>query len=512
MRQLRFSKAPGAAAKGMARVLGVAALVVCVDPAAAQNAARGKQLYESRFNPNFLTCSDAACHGVNPLANMNRIRNGTSGQAILTAVGAVPLMSPLRNLVSQGDAADIAAYIANPAAATPTGGLAASSPSLAFGATAVGATNANSNPAVSTVTNTSTAAVTISGIAKSGTNAGEFTATGSCVSASSVQLAPGASCTLGATFAPTAAGTRSATLTVQSNASTNPAIALSGTATVVAAATLAVSRSSVAFPTQTISTTSTAQDVAVRNTGTASLTITEVTAAPMPEFSTSSTCTGILVPGGGCSVVVVFTPSAAGLRTGSVTITTSSGATTIAVTGNSVLTPTPIVTTGEGGLTLGSIDVGSAPPTKSISIGNTGNAPLEIAAVELRGADARDFAFTSANTCKAGALAPQQECRLEVEFKPQGAGAKTASVALAHNASGGATTIAVSGTATVAPAPAPTSSANPPAQGGGGSFGLVALAVMAAVALVRGRRRLPGRAAGCAAASEPSRSHAAVLR
>ncbi|MGZ8253512.1 MAG: choice-of-anchor D domain-containing protein, partial [Burkholderiaceae bacterium] len=371
---------------------------------------RGKQLYESRFNPNYLSCSDpGSCHGVNPLANMNKVRNGTSGQAILTAVGAVPLMLPLRNLVSQADAADLAAYIANPAAANPTGGLAASSPSLAFGATAVGATNANSNPAMATVSNTSTAAVTISGIAKSGTNAGEFTATGSCVSATPVQLAAGAACTLGATFAPAAAGTRSATLTIQSNASTNPAIALSGTASAVAAATVAVSRNSIAFHTQTISTTSTAQDVVIRNTGTASLTITEVTAAPTPEFSTSSTCMGTLVPGGGCSVVVVFTPSAAGLRSGSVTMTTSSGATTIAVTGNSVLSPTPIVATAESGLMLGSVDVGSAPPMKSISIGNTGNAPLEITAVELRGADARDFAFTSANTCKAGALAPLQE-------------------------------------------------------------------------------------------------------
>ena len=201
MRQLRFSKVPSLAATAMARLLGVAALVVCADPAAAQNAARGKQLYESRLNPNYLSCSDpASCHGVNPLANMNRIRNGTSGQAILAAIGAVPLMSPLRNLVSQGDAADIAAYIANPAAANPAGGLAASAPSLAFGATAVGATNANSNPALSTVTNTSTAALTISGITKSGTDAGEFTATGSCVSATPVQLAPGASCTLGATL------------------------------------------------------------------------------------------------------------------------------------------------------------------------------------------------------------------------------------------------------------------------------------------------------------------------
>lgn len=461
-----------------------AALLVGPD-ARAQNAARGKQLYESRIDPNFLSCSDAAaCHGPDPLANINKIRNGTSAQAILNALNTVALMAPLRGLVSAADAADIAAYITNPGAATA--GLAASAASLAFGSTAVGATNGNASPASATITNNSAAAVTIAGIGKAGTNATEFTATGTCVSATPVQLAVGAACTLGATFTPAAVGTRTATLTVQSNAPTNPSIALSGMGSATAAATVALSRSSIAFPTQTIATTSTAQDVAVRNSGTAALTITQVEAAPMPEFAASSTCVGTLLPGGSCSVVVVFTPSAAGARTGSVTITASTGPATVALSGNSVLTPTPIVTPADTSLALGSVQVGSAPATKSMQIANTGNAPLEISAVAIGGQNASDFALTGANACKAGTLAPLAECRLDVEFRPQSGGSKSAVVAVTHNGSGGSTAIALSGTATVASSP---SAATPPAkEGGAGALGLAHLLALIAIGFAARRR------------------------
>jgi hypothetical protein len=367
--------------------------------------------------------------------------------------------------------------------------LAASAATLTFGSTTVGASNPNSNPVSSTITNGSAAVVTISGIAKSGTNASEFNATGTCVNATPVQLAAGASCTLGAIFAPAAVGTRTATLTVQSDAATNPAIALSGTAAVSSSATVALSRTTIAFPTQTIATTSAAQDVSVRNTGTAALTITQVESTPSPEFSSSSTCVGTLIPGGSCSIVLVFTPSAAGLRTGSVMITANTGPATVALSGNSVLTPTPIVTLTETSLELTSVQVGSAPSTKSMQIANSGNAPLEISAVAVQGPDARDFALGGATTCKAGTLAALAECRLEVEFRPQGAGSKSAAVAIAHNASGGSTVVALAASATAAPT---TSSAVPPGkEGGAGALSLVPFVLLVALGVAGARRPRP---------------------
>lgn len=476
---------------GAVTVAVFAMLLLLAADAQAQSAARGKQLYESRINPNSLSCSDAAaCHGPDPLANTNKIRNGTNPQAILAALNTVAVMATLRGLVSATDAADIAAYITNPNAATP-GPLVVSAAFLAFGSTAAGATNANSNPAFSTITNNSAAAVSITAIGKAGANAAEFAATGTCVSATPVQLAPGASCTLGATFTPAATGTRLATLTVQSSASASLSIGLSGMASATAAATVALSRTAIAFPTQTIATTSAAQDVAVRNSGTAALTITQVATAPMPEFTASSSCVGTIVPGGGCTIVVVFTPSAAGQRAGGVTITSNTGSTTVALSGNSVLTPTGIATAGATSLALPSVQVGASPSSNSLQFANSGNAPLQISGITIQGPDARDFALSGANTCRTGAMAPLAECRLDVEFRPQSAGSKSASVALTHDGTSSSSVIAVTATATAAPTPAP-----PAAQskdGGGGSMSLAALLALFALGVVTTRARVGGR-------------------
>jgi len=76
------------------------------------------------------------------------------------------------------------------------------------------------------VSNTGTAAASISGKAISGTNANQFsvtTGTGSCGSS----VAAGATCTVTVRFKPTSTGNKVATLTITTNAGTFP-VALSG--------------------------------------------------------------------------------------------------------------------------------------------------------------------------------------------------------------------------------------------------------------------------------------------
>lgn len=73
-----------------------------------------------------------------------------------------------------------------------------------------------------TVTNSGTAAATVSGI----TTTGDFAQTNTC----GTSIAAGASCTVAVTFTPTASGTRTGNLTVSSNASNGPVtVALTGT-------------------------------------------------------------------------------------------------------------------------------------------------------------------------------------------------------------------------------------------------------------------------------------------
>ena len=184
-----------------------------------QNAVVGKQLYLNT-NGSPLSCGAGTCHGPDPSTNTKNVKKGITATAILNAIANQQDMKFLANApftVSAQQAADIAAFIINPAAGNGAPAISLSGTSLAFGSTQIAATNATPTPATITLTNSGAAALTITGIAKAGTNAAEFTATGTCVGAS-VNVAAGGTCTIGATFTPTAAGNRTATFTLQSNA------------------------------------------------------------------------------------------------------------------------------------------------------------------------------------------------------------------------------------------------------------------------------------------------------
>src|SRR5207245_2478470 len=77
-----------------------------------------------------------------------------------------------------------------------------------------------------TLTNSQSTALTITSIAITGTNGGDFAQTNNC----GASVAAGANCTINVTFTPTARGTRSGALTVTDNATNSPQTAsLSGT-------------------------------------------------------------------------------------------------------------------------------------------------------------------------------------------------------------------------------------------------------------------------------------------
>lgn len=418
--------------------------------ALAQNAVRGKQLYDNTNNAP-ISCAFGICHGPDPSINTNKIRDGANNPArIISAISSVPTMNFLATYVNATDAADIAAYIGNPAAASGAA-VTASAAAMTFGATQVGGTGTNSTPATVTLTNTGAGTLTINAIARSGTNATEFTAGGSCASASPVNLAPGATCTLTASFRPTATGTRSASFVVQSNATTSPSISLTGLGSATATPDFTRSAPSLAFNAQTVATTSTAQTITLTSSGMAPLTITQVSATPTPEFAATSNCVGTLAAGASCTISVTFTPPAAGTRSGSVAITSNVAGSphTFTVAGIAVTTPTPLASLTSSSLAFGNQSLAAPAPTpQGTDFRNSGNLALQITGVSIGGANAADFRFSSGHTCAVGSLAPNGSCRIEVEFRPQSAGAKTANVTVAHNASGGATMLAVSGGAT----------------------------------------------------------------
>jgi len=470
--------------------------------ALAQNAVVGKQLY---FNTNGspLSCGAGTCHGPDPTMNIKNIRKGITSAAILNAIANTQDMKFLANApftVSAQQAADIAAFIINPAAGNGAPAIGLSGTSLAFGSTQIAATNSTPMPANITLTNSGTAPLTITGIAKAGTNAAEFTATGTCVGAS-VSVAAGGTCTIGATFTPAAAGNRTATFTLQSNAATNPSITLTGTAAAAATPSLSRSVTALTFNTQTVGTTSAARPVTITNNSTVNVSITAAAATPTPEFSATGNCVGNLAAGASCTMNVTFTPSAAGNRSGNLTITSNATGSPHAVTlaGPGVTTPTGAATLDTTALSFPSTGTGAAATPLKSTLTNTGNAALTIFAVAIGGTNAQDFKLGAGTTCAAGTLAVNASCQVEAEFKPQSDGSKSADVVVAHSA--GTTRIAVGGmamaattstgtpTAPTASPPAPTSSALSPSNvGGGGATSWYA--VLALLPLLVVRRRL----------------------
>ena len=470
--------------------------------ALAQNAVVGKQLY---FNTNGspLSCGAGTCHGPDPTINVKNIRKGITSAAILNAIANTQDMKFLANApftVSAQQAADIAAFIINPAAGNGAPAIGLSGTSLAFGSTQIAATNSTPMPATITLTNSGTAPLTITGIAKAGTNAAEFTATGTCVGAS-VSVAAGGTCTIGATFTPTAAGNRTATFTLQSNAATNPSITLTGTAAAAATPSLSRSVTALTFNTQTVGTTSAARPVTITNNSTVNVSITAAAATPTPEFSATGNCVGNLAAGASCTMNVTFTPSAAGNRSGNLTITSNATGSPHAVTlaGPGVTTPTGAATLDTTALSFPSTGTGAAATPLKSTLTNTGNAALTIFAVAIGGTNAQDFKLGAGTTCAAGTLAVNASCQVEAEFKPQSDGSKSADVVVAHSA--GTTRIAVGGmamaattstgtpTAPAASPPAPTSSALSPSNVGGGGA-TPWYAVLALLPLLVVRRRL----------------------
>jgi hypothetical protein len=138
----------------------------------------------------------------------------------------------------------------------------------------------------------------------------------------------------------------------------------------------------------------------------------------------------------------------------------------------------------------------------STTITNSGNAPLQITGVAIGGANASDFSLGAGNTCTVGTIAVGASCQLQVAFQPQSAGSKSAVVTISHNASGGSTAVAVSGSAatpastgTTAGSIGSSSALAPSNVGGAGSLSLEQLVALALTLLLVPtlRRRLARR-------------------
>ena len=297
--------------------------------------------------------------------------------------------------------------------------------SLSFGNQSVGTT---SNPQPITVTNTGNAALTFTSIVASGA----FAQTNDCTAL----LQPTTNCVINVTFAPTAAGSSTGALTLTDNAPNSPQILLL-TGTGLQEPVVMLSTTSIGFPNQPVGTTSAPLQVTLSNTGSASLSITAIVATG--DFSQSNTCPSTLPINANCAITVVFSPTAASVRTGTITISDNAPTSPQVVNLNGTGTPSPAISFSPTSLSFESQTVGTTSAPQAVTVTNTGSAPLTITSIAASGS------FTETNNCTAP-LQPTTNCVISVTFTPLTAGSSTGALTLVDNAPGSPQVVLLSGT------------------------------------------------------------------
>jgi hypothetical protein len=279
-----------------------------------------------------------------------------------------------------------------------------------------------------TLTNTGEAPLEITGSGASG----DFAQSNNCPST----LNPGAMCTITVTFTPTAPGNRYGAVTITDSAANSPqTIVVSGTGSPGPA--ISLSATNITFPGQSLGTTSSPQPITLGSIGTAPLSITKI--ATSGDFAETNNCAPTLAPSASCVINVTFSPTAAGTRTGALTITDNAPGNPQTVTLTGAGLGAPNVGLSSASLTFVGQSLATTSSPLAITLTNTGSAPLTITGTTVTG----DFAET--NNCPSS-IAAGASCVINITFTPTAAGSRYGSVALADNAAGSPQTIALTGT------------------------------------------------------------------
>jgi N-acetylneuraminic acid mutarotase len=184
---------------------------------------------------------------------------------------------------------------------------------------------------------------------------------------------------------------------------------------------------------------SASQTVTVDNVSNHSVTFTSIAASG--DFSQSNTCPAMLPVGQNCTISVTFSPTAAGTRSGTVTLKDNAPGSpqqTIALSG----------TGGAGALTfsVSSLNLGSVIPGYSsyqnITLINDSAGAVNITGITIAPANGT---FTSTNNCPT-TLNAQQSCVFQVVFTPPDTGTYSATLTVTDSGKGAAATVALSGT------------------------------------------------------------------
>jgi len=177
-----------------------------------------------------------------------------------------------------------------------------------------------------------------------------------------------------------------------------------------------------------VNTMSASQTVTVANAsgaGTLAISGVGLTGANAGDFViTGNTCTSSLAGGSSCAISVAFRPTATGARSATLAIASSNPtALSVPLSGTGIA---PVISPSNNAFQFGSITVGTTTTPQTLTITNTGNAPLVINGITISGGNASDFAI-SGNNCPIGGagVSAGRNCTVSMTFTPKAAGIRS---------------------------------------------------------------------------------------
>lgn len=294
-----------------------------------------------------------------------------------------------------------------------------------------------------TISNTGTAPLLMTSISLGGTNVLEFNALSGTCGLLSVSLAAGNSCTIRLTFHPSLLGSLTSTLSILSNDLDEliTSIPLSGTGIPIPTPEIVISSNSLDFGDVELGDVLT-RTITISNTGDAALLMTSISlgGADVAEFSALNGTCGLvsvsLAAGNSCTIGLTFHPSILGVLTTTLSIVSNDLdelLNLIDLSGTGIPIPAPEIEVSSTNLNFGTVDVGSM-TTQTITISNTGNAPLLISSIIISGTNALEFTITG-GTCGLAVttVAPGESCNVQLLFHPLTAGTKEAELVILNN-------------------------------------------------------------------------------
>lgn len=261
-----------------------------------------------------------------------------------------------------------------------------------------------------------------------------------------VTLAAGARCDVGIVFKPNAMGMRTGSVSIAAGAMTLSAT-LSGNGTSSFAPVFAPA--ALAFVDTRLNMTSAAVQVVLTNNGLVSGTIGVPVVSGADFAFAGTTCGATLSANASCTVSVMFSPSAVGARTGTLTMTSSAGVLTLPLSGNGVGIFLPFLSARALVFPDTALKTTSAPLV--VTVTNAGTIAGNVASP----ATTSDFQASSNGCSKL--LAPGATCTFGLVFKPSALGARVGGFQISTDIGPLAGTVQGNGTGVFTPVVSPLS-------------------------------------------------------